>query len=138
METQKCVMVIDERLPPGLIANTAAILGITLGKRRPEAVGADVYDASGLVHLGIVEFPVPILKGTAETIRALRERLYEPESAGLIAVDFSKLAQGCRTYGEFVEKMAAVPERELAYLGIALCGPRKQVDRLTGSISLLR
>lgn len=45
---------------------------------------------------------------------------------------------GCRTYGEFVEKMAAVPERELAYLGIALCGPRKQVDRLTGSIPLLR
>ena len=32
---EKCVMVIDESLPRGLIANTAAILGITLGKNIP-------------------------------------------------------------------------------------------------------
>ncbi|MDE7261111.1 MAG: DUF2000 domain-containing protein [Oscillospiraceae bacterium] len=53
-------------------------------------------------------------------------------------MDFSGLAQGCRTYGEFIEKMSAVSEPELTYLGVALCGPRKQVDRLTGSIPLLR
>ena len=45
--TSKCVMVLDENLPLGLLANTAAILGITLGKHMPEAVGADVLDGSG-------------------------------------------------------------------------------------------
>ncbi len=30
-------------------------------------------------HLGIIEFPVPILKGNAESIKAIRERLYEPD-----------------------------------------------------------
>ena len=40
-------MVLDENLPLGLLANTAAILGITLGKHMPEAVGADVLDGSG-------------------------------------------------------------------------------------------
>lgn len=135
---KKCVMVIDGRLPPGLIANTAAILGITLGRQLPETVGADVYDATGRAHLGIIEFPVPVLRGTAETIRTVRERLYEPEFAGLTAADFSELAQGCRTYQEFTGKMAAVPEADLTYLGVALCGPRKLVDRLTGSMPLLR
>ena len=30
---EKCVMVIDENLPLGIIANTAPIMGITLGKK---------------------------------------------------------------------------------------------------------
>ena len=61
---EKCVMVIDEKLPLGLIANTAAIMGITLGKEMPGIVGANVVDQSGHLHLGIIEFPVPILKGS--------------------------------------------------------------------------
>ncbi|WP_306701349.1 DUF2000 family protein, partial [Streptobacillus moniliformis] len=32
-------MVIDENLPMGIISNTAAIMGITLGKHAPETVG---------------------------------------------------------------------------------------------------
>ena len=55
-------MVLDENLPLGLLANTAAILGITLGKHMPEAVGADVLDGSGKAHLGIIMFPVPIIR----------------------------------------------------------------------------
>lgn len=31
LQNEKCVMVIDENLPLGIIANTAAIMGITLG-----------------------------------------------------------------------------------------------------------
>lgn len=45
LQNEKCVMVIDENLPLGIIANTAAIMGITLGKKMPEVVGADVYDS---------------------------------------------------------------------------------------------
>jgi len=47
-------MVIDEELPLGVIANTAAIMGITLGKKMPEVVGANVTDKSGCEHLGII------------------------------------------------------------------------------------
>ena len=54
------------------------------------------------------------------------------------AVDFTDLAQSCRTYGEFIEKMARTGPGELRYLGMALLGPRHQVDRLTGSLPLLR
>lgn len=31
LQNEKCVMVIDEKLPRGIMANAAAILGITLG-----------------------------------------------------------------------------------------------------------
>ena len=39
---QKCVMVLDETLPLGLLWNTAAILGVTLGRQVPELVGQGV------------------------------------------------------------------------------------------------
>ena len=78
LQNEKCVMVIDENLPMGIIANTAAILGITLGKKRPYVVGCDVEDQSGGGHLGIVELPVPILKGNPGLIREIREKLYQP------------------------------------------------------------
>ncbi len=135
---EKCVMVIDESLPLGIAANAAAILGITLGKQVPEAVGADVRDGSGRPHLGIIAFPVPILRGGAEAIRALRETLYGPDYAGLTVVDFSDLAQSCKTYEEFTGKLGAVPEADLRYLGLAICGDKKQVNKLTGSMPLLR
>ena len=73
LQNGKCVMVIDESLPLGIIANTAAIIGITMGKQMPEVVGADVYDRTGNEHLGI-----------------------------------------------------------------AICGPKKKVNKLTGSMALLR
>lgn len=63
-QNEKCVVVIDGSLPLGVIANTAAIMGITPGKARPEAVGADVADQSGNMHLGVIEFPVPVLKAS--------------------------------------------------------------------------
>ena len=41
LQNEKCVIVVDEELPLGIIANTAVILGITLGKTMPEAVGPE-------------------------------------------------------------------------------------------------
>lgn len=137
-KNEKCVMILDENLPLGLIANTAAIMGITLGKKLPEVVGTDVADRSGNIHLGIIEFPVPVLKTSCDTIKAVRERLYRPEFQELIVVDFSDLAQGCRTYDEFIRKIGQASEETLEYLGVAICGPKKKVNQLTGSMPLLR
>lgn len=138
LQNEKCVMVIDEHLPLGLIANTAAIMGITLGKKMPEVVGADVTDKTGNKHMGMIEFPVPILKGNVESLKAIREKLYEPDFSDLTVVDFSDLAQGCKTYDEFIGKLKEVSEADLNYLGIAICGAKKKVNKLTGSMPLLR
>lgn len=137
-DSTKCVMIIDEKLPAGVIANTAAILGITLGKRFPEAVGTDVTDKSGNAHLGIIEFPVPVLRGSPELIREVRQRLYTKEFEDVTAVDFSDTAQGCKTYDEFVQKIAETQEENLLYLGIGLFGEKKKINKLTGSLPLLR
>lgn len=138
MEKEKCAVVIDEALPAGIAVNTGVILGMTMGKHMPEAIGADVMDGDGNEHRGIITFPVPVLKAGQEVLKQLRHKLNQPEFKELLATDFSDLAQGCMIYSEFMEKMSETPEEQLNYLGIAVCGPKKMVNKLTGNLPLLR
>lgn len=137
-ETEKCVLVIDEELPLGIIANSAAILGMTLGKRMPELVGTDVFDKDGREHLGIIEIPLPILKASTDTLKELRSKLYDTAYSDLLTVDFSDTAQSCKAYEDYICKMSNTSEGELSYWGIAICGNKKKVNKLTGSLPLLR
>lgn len=109
-------MVIDEHLPLGIIANTAAIMGITLGKKMPKVVGADVTDQSGNEHLGIIEFPVPILKGSPEIIKGIREKLYQPGFQDVTVVDFSDLAPGLQNLRRIYREDGAGFRKHLAIL----------------------
>ncbi len=137
-QNDKCVMVIDENLPLGIIANTAAVLGITLGKQHAEILGPDVLDGTKNNHLGITAIPVPILKGSVQIIKELRSRLYMEEFQQLTVVDFSDVAQSCNDYEDFTEKIGRTNEENLQYFGIAMYGNKKQVNKLTGSMGLLR
>lgn len=136
MENLKCVMIIDENLPLGLISNTAAVMGVSLGKLFPGLVGDDVYDQSGQRHLGIVGIPIPVLKGDENRLADLRAKLYQEEFKDLTVIDFSDTAQGCKTYDEFTGKMASASDSR--YFGLAICGNKKQVNQLTGNMPLLR
>ena len=70
----------------------------------------DVSDQSGNTHPRIIDFPVPIPKGSPEIIKEIREKLYQPECQDLTVVDFSDLAQGCKTYVEFIERWVRFPK----------------------------
>ena len=98
VENEKCVIVVDENLPLGIIANTAAILGITMGMKMPDVVGNAVLDLEGNPHMGIIQFPVPILKGNKEILKNLRTKLFEPKFVELTVVDFFDLAQKITSY----------------------------------------
>lgn len=113
-------------------------MGVTIGKLLPEAVGRNVTDQTGHDHLGIIEFPIPILKGDKTKIKELRTLLFEESFSELKVVDFSDTAQSCKTYDEYIEKMATVSASKLSYFGITICGHKKLVNKLTGNMPLLR
>lgn len=137
-ETRKCVIVVDENLPLGILANTAAVLGVTIGKKFPDLVGENVMDASGMEHTGVITVPIPVLKTSGPKLRELREKLFGIDSEKVLIVDFSDVAQSCKTYEEYQEKVSKVTEGGHTYFGLALCGDRKTVNKLTGSLPLLR
>ncbi len=137
-ETEKCVIVIDGTLPLGEIANISAILGLTMGMKNPAVIGNDVTDSSGNIHAGIIKFPVPILKGDREMLKNIKIKLLDSCYSELSTVDFTELAQGCKTYDEYTDKMKKTSEDDLNYIGIAICGSRKKINKLTGNLPLLK
>lgn len=133
---EKCVMIINADLPLGLIANTAAVLSLTIGSKVESIIGPDIYDGSGAKHVGITTTPIPILKSNADEIKRLREEAANLDH--LFVVDFSDVAQATKTYDEYTQKIGSTQAPELTYLGIAIYGHKKSVNKLTGNMPLLR
>jgi hypothetical protein len=135
-ESTKCVMIIDSGLPVGLRVNTAGLLGATLGRRLERIIGPDAIDGSGENHVGILNIPLPILSADANTIKAIREKAMKQQK--LLVVDFTETAQREVRYEDYTAKLSATPAGELRYLGVALYGAKKSVNKLVGNLPLLR
>ena len=133
----KCVIVIDSDLPIGLIANTSAVLALTLGNKIEGIIGPIVIDGVGCTHEGITNTPIPILKGTRDILKELRDTLIN-DYPNLFLVDFSNAAQTTKNYDNYTNKIGSFTNDDLQYLGIGIYGDKKIVNKLTGSISLLR
>lgn len=135
---EKCVMIIDEQLPIGLVANTAAILGVTLGKLYPEGIGEDIYDSTGNKHLGIVNFPIPILKTSKEQLQTIRESISQQSDQDVTIIDFSDVAQITNSYEQYRQTLESIAPEKLAYFGICLKGKKKLINKVAGSLPLYR
>lgn len=138
INNMKCVMIFDESLPVGVIANTAAIMGASLGKTDPEVVGITPVDMDGNEHSGLIQFPVPILKSDSDTIQDIRKKALDTYGEDIDIIDFTDIAQKSMTYDDYLNNYKATAGDDISYLGLTLCGPKKAINKLTGNLSLLR
>lgn len=137
LSAKKCVIVIDPELPIGVIANTAAILSMNIGKIMPEIIGAGHKDHAGDYHHGITTMPIPILKGSNKLLKEMRQivKAHEPN---LTVIDLITATQRTKSYADYVHQYQTTPIEQLEYLGLALCGEIKIVNKYTGSLGLLK
>ncbi|WP_027416882.1 DUF2000 domain-containing protein [Aneurinibacillus terranovensis] len=134
---KKYVIVINSELPIGLIANTSAVLALTLGNKLEGIIGSVVVDGDGRAHEGITTIPIPILKASGANLKELRDIIHT-DYPDLFLVDFSNVAQTTKNYEDYTDKMASSTKDDLHYLGIAIYGNKRSVNKLTGSLPLLR
>ncbi|WP_405810095.1 DUF2000 domain-containing protein [Streptomyces sp. NBC_00210] len=133
--TLKWVIVIDQKLPAGRAANAAACLAAAVGKALPDLLGDHGHDGSGTVHPGLPWAGCSVLAADAETVRALREKAGATD--GFFIVDMPEHAQSTRVYDEYLDRLAGTKIEDLTYHAISLVGPRNQVSKLVGKLSLL-
>ena len=134
----KCVMIIDENLPLGLIANTAAALGISLASQVEGLIGKNVLDMDGRCHESLTNIPIPILALSKEPLKEKYDQLLEMSDNELKVIGFSDIAQKSLHYDDYEEKLSARKKDEIEYLGICIYGPRKKINKITGSLKMLR
>jgi hypothetical protein len=131
---ERCVIVVDADLAPGLAANAAAVLAVTLGATVTGLAGPDLIDADGDVHPGLFEKGLPVLGAARETLPALRAHAL---AAGVGVIDIPAVGQQTNDYDEVREFVARTATADLEYLGLALHGSRRAVSRVTGTLRLL-
>ncbi|MDC7125463.1 MAG: DUF2000 domain-containing protein [Spirochaetales bacterium] len=131
----KVSIIINESLPNGLAANTAAVIGISLGAMYPSIVGEAVKDAEGNEYSGITSLVIPILSADENKITEIVKNVRLDD--GIELIPFTKVAQRNKTYDAYTAEMLGTIAEDITYSGIALIGSGKRVAKYTGSLPLL-
>ncbi|MBB6214503.1 hypothetical protein HNQ80_000583 [Anaerosolibacter carboniphilus] len=134
----KCIMIVDENLPTGIIANTTAALGISLASAVNGLIGKKLLDKDGRTHQGITNIPIPILTLSKEEIKVRYDELLEKQDEDIHVIGFSEIAQKSLNYDDYGVKLLGVSKSEINYLGLCLYGPKKKINKLTGNLKMLR
>ena len=130
----KIVMVLNVDLGPGLAANTAAVLGISLGNSDPAIIGPDLYDRSRTHHPGITRRNIPVLAAENRDMKSIFDR--GRQMSGLEILGFNTIAHRSRDYDIYAEKLARTDTRDLEFSGLCIRGDTAAVNALTGSLKL--
>lgn len=132
----KCAIIVDHSLNPGLAINAASIIGISLGTQVENLVGPAMTSQDGVVYPGVISAPLPILLSQEMSLNdTLARAAAEPD---ILVMPFSTLAQSCKTYTEYGERIASASSDGIQLAAIGLLGPKKKINRLTGNLPLYR
>ncbi|MFT4274222.1 MAG: DUF2000 domain-containing protein [Pantoea sp.] len=132
----RCTLVIDQQLPAGLAMNAASVIGISFGKWIENLVGPDMHSQDGEYYPGVIYAPLPVLLAQGNYLRELQQNC--ANDAEIFTMPFSALAQSCKTYDEYGERIASAHSDHIELVAIGLIGPKKKITRLTGNLKLYR
>ncbi len=136
----KSVIVIDPHLPVGLAMNAASVIGSCFGKHVSNLLGEDLHSQDGFCYPGVVTTPLPILKADTATLQKLHSQIATKQSdeTTLQLIPFSALAQSCRTYEEYENRLSNAHSSALELVGLGIAGPKKLINKHTGNLPLYR
>lgn len=135
-EIHKCAIVIDKDLSRGLAINAASVIGISFGRTVTNLVGPDMQSMDNVNYPGVIYSPLPILLANNEHIQKLSEIAEKDEE--VYSVPFSALAQSCKTYDEYGEKISSVNSEHIELVAVGIIGPKKTVNKHTGNLALFK
>ncbi|TGG93247.1 DUF2000 domain-containing protein [Natronospirillum operosum] len=130
----KTVIVLADNLPAGLVANFAAVLGMSLGKHFPDLVGDDTVSADGVQLKGITKVPLPVLGAPGGDL----PDLFLAAAELPLRCAYMRAAFEASDYADYTLRINSASLAAQIPQGLLLAGPRKAVDRLCGRLPLLR
>ena len=121
--TNKMVVIIAAEAPIGVALNTAALLGVGVGRHHDDTVGPDTTDAAGQLPTGMCAYPIPILRAPAQHPQRAPGRGRRPSRRHHPRHAPGRPAEPARTSRCPPHSPGTKPE-DIQYLGLALYGPR--------------
>ncbi|MFK8258574.1 DUF2000 domain-containing protein [Erwinia sp. AnSW2-5] len=132
----RCTIIIDNQLSPGLAMNAASVIGISFGRTVDNLVGPDLQSSDAVNYPGVIYAPLPVLLSEGSYVQQLLAIAAQDDD--IYAMPFSALAQSCRTYEEYGERISTVSSPQIELVAIGLIGPKKKITQLTGNLALYK
>lgn len=132
----RCTIIIDKNLPAGLAMNAASVIGISFGRIVENLVGPDMQSLDEVNYPGVIYSPLPVLLASGEYLHELQTNA--ENDVEIYAMPFSALAQSCKTYEEYGERISSVNSNNIELVAIGLIGPKKKITKMTGNLSLYK
>ncbi|EAP2903891.1 DUF2000 domain-containing protein [Salmonella enterica subsp. enterica serovar Newport] len=132
----RCTIIINKDLPAGLAINAASVIGISFGRTVENLVGPDMQSLDKVNYPGVIYSPLPVLLASGEYIREIQ--INAEIDSEIYVMPFSGLAQSCRTYEEYGEKISSVNCNSIELVAIGIIGPKKKVTQMTGNLALYK
>jgi hypothetical protein len=129
----KIVVVLRGDLATWQKLNTVAFLASGIASGRPEVIGQPYGDGSGNAYLSMFRQPVMVFAADHAALRTVWER------ARSRSLDLAVFTDELFTTGSDDDNRAAVraiPAEKLSFAGLALYGPRNDVDKAVKGLSL--
>jgi len=135
----RVAIVLAAGLAPGPAANIASCIAAGLAASSPSWAGRPLVDASGLKTAASSHMPIAILRAEPATMGALMQQLTgSPAAEGGTVSLFPTYAQPIQESSEYWHRHGLSMHTHEAMLGIGFSGPKRWVNRLTGSLPLWR
>jgi len=137
-EDKKIVGIIASNVEPAVALNVIGHLAVSIGKYSDnEIMGQpNIFDKSGINHLGISKFPFIITKVKAGKLKNTIESA--KKNPQLLVADYPKDMLDTRTDEELVEAINQKENDKLEYLGAVIYGDTEVINELTGKFQLWR
>jgi len=131
----RCVLVMDQNLEGGYLANAISVISLTVGQRHPYLVGDKLVDKNEIVYPGLIPTGIPMLCAPKDDLNKLRN---EAIHKGCDVICFPVIGQKTKNYEEFKKNMAVLITEDIQYTGIAIIGDKKNVSKIVKNLNLIR
>lgn len=129
------LLIVDKKLDaePGVLANCALVVGLTVGKEIPESTfGGDVTDGDGQEHKYLTQIGHHVRKANQTKMRTLREHFSAiPE---VLVVDYTEDAAPA-DYAAYADALGSHSGEEIEYRALYLYGPAEEIVPKTKNLS---
>ena len=131
----KIAIVVRDDLAGWQRLNVTAFLASGLAAANPQLIGEPYVDGDGAAYLSLLGLPTLVFEASGEVLGLARERAVRREIPIAVYVrDMFSTGHDAANRGT----IAHVPSAELDLVGLALHGPKSQVDKVVKGASLHR
>jgi len=137
-QIEKVAVVVAAGMGAGEAANVAACVAAGLSAAAPGWAGAALEDVDGLRSAASSHLPIAVLMADEARMKALVQALAGERPAGAAVVLFPAYAQRIQDAASYWAEHRGCSHRSARMLAVGMAGSRRWINRLAGSLPLLR